>query len=149
MDTTPIVPKKRGRPKGSTSAKNAGLSLDTRLKILSKIALDKNGKPTDVINACKEITALLNDRIRNAESESATTVIKFQENEVKLDEKPEIKTKETEIKSFEMDKEINTTTSTTTGQANTQTIVQEEVTKVDVIELNFSFEKDEGDKLDE
>jgi len=72
--TTPVTKKKTGRPKGKASA---GLSLDKRLKILSKIALSKDAKPADVINACMQITSLLNDKIKDTESGVQTTVIKF------------------------------------------------------------------------
>jgi hypothetical protein len=50
-----------GRPKGTKNKPVVGMPINKRLKLLSKIAMNKNTKPTDVINAVKEITALLND----------------------------------------------------------------------------------------
>ena len=58
---------------------NTALPLKKRLKLLSKIANSPKSKPGDIINACNTITALLNDRIKDSEGNSTTTVLSFEE----------------------------------------------------------------------
>ena len=58
---------KWGRPKGSTSKSSRGLTIDKRLTILSKIALDPKCKPLERISAVNLITQLLNDKIRDTQ----------------------------------------------------------------------------------
>jgi len=76
MDIQPTEPikKKARRLRGKAKP---GLSLDRRLKILSKIATDDKQKATDIIAACKEITALLNDKIKETESGIPVTQLSF------------------------------------------------------------------------
>lgn len=78
--------RKRGRPRGKASP---GLSLDRRLKILSKIATTKGQDPTVIIQACKEITALLNDKVKEAEESIPSTIIKFEPPKIEKPEKVE------------------------------------------------------------
>lgn len=94
--------KQKGRPKGKTKS---GLSLDKRLKILSKIATDDKQKATDIIAACKEITALLNDKIKETESGIPVTTLSFMD---KIETKPlKIENKEENlVKNIEKKEEI-------------------------------------------
>jgi hypothetical protein len=94
------------RPVGSKN--KLGLTLEKRLKILSKIALDKSAKAPDVIAAVKEITQMLNDRVKEVGMGAEPTVIKFDEATVTTTiTTPVITVENTEI-----------TTTTTTKAAN-------------------------------
>jgi hypothetical protein len=82
--TTTVAPVKKnrkpvcnGRPKGLKNYRPLGLSLKKRLKILGEIAMNKNNDPRDVIAACKEISNLLNDRIKETENGVEETVLSF------------------------------------------------------------------------
>jgi len=80
----PIKPKnKGGRPQKS----HKGLSLDKRLSILKKIALDENNKASERISAVDLITKLLNDKIKDAADGTVETIISFKKDE--KDEKDE------------------------------------------------------------
>lgn len=99
------------RPKGSPN--KIGLTLDKRIKILSKIACNKESKDTDIIAAVKQITDLLNDRIKEAGIRSEPTVIKFEDTK-KIEEKPVNTIKCENNKENTIEIQANTTTSTTT-----------------------------------
>jgi len=85
--TTTIAPVKKkrgkpvcnGRPKGVKNKQklSMGLSLKKRLKILGDIAMNKNNDPRDVIAACKEISCLLNDRVKETTEGMEETVLSF------------------------------------------------------------------------
>lgn len=76
----------RGRPKGTTGPQKVGLSLVRRLRILSKIALDKNATNSDRIKAVQETTSLLNDSIRENVDGIQEVVMSF--GEYKIETKP-------------------------------------------------------------
>jgi hypothetical protein len=63
------------RPKGSKN--KVGLTVEQRVKILTKLALDKTLKPTDRISAISQITSLLNDRVQDASYGAIETVLSF------------------------------------------------------------------------
>jgi len=83
--TTTVAPVKKnrkpvcnGRPKGVKNyVRPLGLSLKKRLRILGGIAMNKNNDPRDVIAACKEISNLLNDRIKETTDGAEETVLSF------------------------------------------------------------------------
>lgn len=126
-----------GRPKGTKNKPVVGMPINKRLKLLSKIAMNKNTKPTDVINAVKEITALLNDRVKEAQEGQDTILIKFEEDKEEAKETKEapefkdrchdknkkdeiIKTEETIAKDEEKNnKDINKKTELFTGETKT------------------------------
>lgn len=146
MDDTQVK-KRPGRPKGSGN--KAGLTLEKRLKILSKIALDKNSKPPDVIAACKEITALLNDKIKAQESEVPITQVKYTEdtpNQVKYTEdtpKTVIKSSENTGKNSEEVPENAPATVITDIIKPVEPVDNKEVTKEDnTINFNFVISED-------
>lgn len=128
--------KPRGRPVGTTDKNRCGLSLEKRLKILSKIAMDKNAKPSDVINACKEITALLNDKVKETEAGNEITVIRFDNNTEKPKENIPVKSEFIPIQS-------NTTTETTTQLPMIEQVIENSVS------VSFEIKEEKSDKLDE
>lgn len=133
------VKRSRGRPKGSTQG--AGLSLEKRLKILSKLATDPHGKPSDVINACKQITELLNDRVREAEAGIPITQIQFQAEAVE----------EIQIKPSKNLKKIETVIANNTSNkaVEANVVVPQTITEVidsqqDTLEFNFIIGNDQN-----
>jgi len=141
MDNTP---KKRGRPKGSKA--QLGLSLDKRLKILAKIATDQNQKPSDIIAACKEITALLNDKIKNTEEGIQETTIKFEED--KTINKPEIKPENKEELSDKINKKAEVIPDKPIDKPVSEVLEvpkPQEATKdkEDIMTINFIIDKEE------
>lgn len=70
-----LIPKPTGRPKGSKGTVCKGMSLNSRMKALTKIIKDPTTKKPDRINAIKVLTDMNNDRLKDETKEDITKVI--------------------------------------------------------------------------
>jgi len=140
--------KPRGRPKGTVLA--GSLTVESRLKILAKIATNKNEKSTDRLSAVKLITEILNDKVRLEEVNGiAITQIAF-------DDKQNIKKPTENTENIHQDIKNNPDIITPITQDNSSSnIITDIIQPIEVAdnkqvteELTFDF-KIEEDKSNE
>lgn len=145
-ETKPDVPivkpkNKGGRPKGTDMQRT--LSLEGRIKILSKIASNPNSKPADIISACNMITQLLNDKVKATQEGMAVTQISFNELE-NTTSKQEIKPVENILKPVPVQpvievKPISEVLTDIVQPVNNKVVIEE------IDELTFNFEQGKED----
>jgi len=123
-----------GRPKGSKN--KIGMSVEKRLKVLTKLALDVTVKPSDRISAIAQITSLLNDRVKDTPAGGVETVLTFNNHN------NEIKPKQEETKlenSAIIDEKDNTNDNSIVVDGQVEVVNSEEVANMG---MKFVIEQD-------